>query len=96
MRLNITRTDSPPCSTVTLTGVRIALILVVMMLGNLLVLVAVPTVGQATTPRIGARSLGFVWHPVPPSMKKDPRVFAKVLDPSFAIVLSHNGQHDKQ
>ena len=44
MRLNITRANPSPCTTVTLAGVWIPLIFVVMMLGNLLVLVAVPSI----------------------------------------------------
>ena len=62
MRLNITRTDSPPCSTVTLTGVRIALILIVMMLGNLPMLVAIPTISQSATTRVRTGTLGSPRH----------------------------------
>ena len=62
MRLNITRTDSPPCSTVTLAGVRVALIFVVMMLGNLPVLVAIPAISQSATAGVGAGTLGSPWH----------------------------------
>ena len=91
-----TRTDLLPRAAVTFVGVGIAEVVVVLMLRNLPVLVTESAIGQSSAARVGARSLGFVWHPVPPSMKKDPRVFAKVPDPSFAIVLSHNGQHDKQ
>ena len=96
MRLDIMRTDLLPCAAVAFVGVRITQVSVVLMLRNLPVLVTESAIGQSSAARVGARSLGFVWHPVPPGMKKDPRVFAKVPDPSFAIVLSHNGQHDKQ
>ena len=96
VRLDIMRTDLLPRAAVTFVGVGIAKVVVVLMLRNLPVLVTDSAIGQSSAARVGARSLGFVWHPVPPGMKKDPRVFAKVPDPSFAIVLSHNGQHDKQ
>ena len=64
MRLNITRTDSPPCSTVTLAGVRVALIFVVMMLGNLPVFIAIPAISQSATAGVGAGTLGSAWHEV--------------------------------
>ena len=62
VRLNITRTDYPPCSTVTLAGVRVALIFVVMMLGNLPVLVAIPAISQSATAGVGAGTLGSLRH----------------------------------
>ena len=96
MHLDIIRTDLLPCATVAFVGVRITQVSVVLMLHNLLVFIAEPAVCQSSAPGIGTRSLGFVWHLFLPSMKKDPRVFAKALDLSFAIVLSHSGQHDKQ
>ena len=63
MCLNITSTNPSPCAAVSLIGVWIPLIFVVMMLGDLPVLVAVTTIGQATTPRIGARTLRLSRHP---------------------------------
>ena len=62
MRLNITRTNFPPCSAVTLVGVGISLVFVVMALSEPLMFVAVPTVSQPAATRIGAGALGFSWH----------------------------------
>jgi len=62
MRLNITRANPSPYTTVTLAGAMIALVFVVLMFCNLLVLLAVPTIGQFAAPRIGTRALGFSRH----------------------------------
>lgn len=62
MRLVITRTNFPPCATVSLIGVWIPLIFIVMMLGDLPVFVAEPTVCQFAAPRIGTRALRLVGH----------------------------------
>ena len=70
MRLDIIRTDLLPCATVAFVGVRITQVSVVLMLRNLPVLVAVPTVCQSSAAGMGARSLRFVWHPVPPGHEK--------------------------
>ena len=96
VRLDIMRTDLLPCATVAFVGVRIAQVSVVLMLRNLLVFIAEPAVCQSSAPGIGTRSLGFVGHLVPPGHRKRPSRFREGPYPSFAIVLSHNGQHDKQ
>ena len=70
MHLDIIRTDLLPCATVAFVGVRITQVSVVLMLRNLPVLVAEPTVGQSPAAWVGARSLRFVWHPVPPGHEK--------------------------
>ena len=62
MRLDVACTYPSPCATVTLVSVRIALVFVVMALGNLPVLLAVPTVGQPAAAGIGARALRLVGH----------------------------------
>ena len=62
MRLDVACTYPSPCATVTLVSVRIALVFVVMALGNLPVLLAVPPIGQPAAAGIGARALGFSWH----------------------------------
>ena len=62
MRGDVSITDSFPCSTVTLVGVRIALVFVVMALSNLPVLIAISTVGQPAAAGIGAGALRFSWH----------------------------------
>ena len=62
MRLDITRTNFPPCSAVTLVGVGIALVFVILAPGDLPVLVAVPTVCQSSAAGIGAGALWFVGH----------------------------------
>jgi hypothetical protein len=46
-----------------------------MMLRNLPVFVAIPTGGQSSAARVGARALRFVWHPVPPGHEKGPSRF---------------------
>ena len=51
--------------------------MIVLMLSDLPVLVTEPSVGQSATARVGARALGFVWHPVPPGHGKEPPQFAK-------------------
>ena len=96
VRLDIMRTDLLPCATVAFVGVRIAQVSVVLMLRNLLVFIAEPAVCQSSAPGIGTRSFGFVGHFVPPGHGKRPSRFREGPYPSFAIVLSHNGQHDKQ
>lgn len=62
MLLDIARTDSPPSTSVSLVRIRIALIFVVMALGDLLMLIAVPSVGQSTTTGVGAGALRFFRH----------------------------------
>jgi hypothetical protein len=84
-----TRTDLLPRAAVTFVGVRVTKVLVILTLSNPPVLVAEPTVCQPSAARVGARLLRFVWHPVPPGHEKGPSRFAKALDPSLAIVLSH-------
>ena len=95
MRLDIMRTDLLPCAAVAFVGVRITQVSVVLMLRNLPVLVTESAIGQSSAARVGARSLGFVGHLVPPGHRKRPSRFREGPYPSFAIVLSHNGQHDK-
>ena len=87
MRLNITRTDSPPCSTVTLAGVRVALVFVVVMLGNLPVLVAIPAISQSATAGVRAGALGSLWHAVASSgqTKKPPRISPGWLSYSVSL-----------
>ena len=75
VRLDIMRTDLLPCATVAFVGVRIAQVSVVLMLRNLLVFIAEPAVCQSSAPGIGTRSLGFVWHLVPPEHEKGPSRF---------------------
>ena len=87
-----TCTDLLPRAPVSFVGVRVAKVLVILTLGDLPVLVTVPTVDQFATPRMGARALWFSWHTDPPMHEKGPSRFAKALDPSFAIVLSHRWQ----
>ena len=70
VRLDIMRTDFLPCATVAFVGVRITQVSVVLMLRNLLVFIAEPTVGQSATSGVGARALRFVWHLVPPGHEK--------------------------
>ena len=65
-----TRTDLLPRAAVAFVGVRVAKIMIVLMFRNLPVLVAEPTVGQSPAAWVGARSLRFVWHPVPPGHEK--------------------------
>ena len=96
VRLDIMRTDLLPCATVAFVGVRITQVPIVLMLCNLLVFIAEPAVCQSSAPGIGTWSLGFVRHLVPPGHRKRPSRFREGPYPSFAIVLSHNGQHDKQ
>ena len=62
MRLNITRANPSPCTTVTLAGVWIPLIFVVMMLGNLPVFIAIPAISQSATAGVGAGTLGSLRH----------------------------------
>ena len=62
MRLDVACTYPSPCATVTLVSVRIALVFVVMALGDLPVLLAVPTVGQPAATRIGAGAFWFSRH----------------------------------
>ena len=75
MRLDIMRTDLLPCAAVAFVGVRITQVSVVLMLRNLPVLVTESAIGQSSAARVGARSLGFVWHPVPPGHEKGPSRF---------------------
>ena len=62
MRLNVLQSNPSPHATVSLVGVRIALIFVVMASGDLPVLIAVPSVGQPTTTGVGAGTLRFSRH----------------------------------
>ena len=64
------RTDLLPRAAISFVGVRVAKVMIVLMLRNLPVLVAEPTVGQSATSGVGARALRFVWHPVPPGHEK--------------------------
>ena len=75
VRLDIMRTDLLPCAAVAFVGVRITQVSVVLMLRNLPVLVTESAIGQSSAARVGARSLGFVWHPVPPGHEKGPSRF---------------------
>jgi hypothetical protein len=70
MRLDIIRADLLPRAAVAFVGVGVTKVMVVLMLRNLPVLVTEPTVGQPSATRVGARSLRFVWHPVPPGHEK--------------------------
>ena len=74
MRLDVLQPYPAPCSAVTLVGVGISLVFVVMVLSDLPVFVAVPTVGQHAATRIGAGTLGFSWHALPPGTEKSLRV----------------------
>ena len=70
-----TRTDLLPRAAVTLVCIWVAKVTIVLMFRNLPVLVAVPTVCQSSAAGMGARSLRFVWHPVPPGHEKGPSRF---------------------
>ena len=87
------RSDLLPRAAVSFVGVRVAKVLVILTLSDLPVPVTVPTVGQPSAARIGAGTLGFVRHFIPPKESKRASAFgAKALNPSFAIVLSHKWQ----
>ena len=70
MRLDVKRSDSSPRASISFVCIWVAQVLVILTFGYLPVLVAEPTIGQPPAARIGAGTLGFVWHPIPPRHKK--------------------------
>jgi len=62
MRLYVLQPYPAPGSAVSLVRIRIALIFVVMASDDLPVLIAILSIGQATTTRVGAGTLRFSWH----------------------------------
>ena len=70
VRLDISCTYQPPSSTISLTGFRVALVSVILSLGDLLVLVAVASVGQSAATGIRTRTLRFSRHTDPPDTKR--------------------------
>ena len=75
MRLNVLQPCPAPCSAVTFVGIRVAFITVVIMLRGLPVIIAIPSIGQLTAAWIGARTLWFSWHALPPDTEESLRVF---------------------
>ena len=75
MRLNVLQPYPSPSSAVPFVGIRVAFITVVIMLRGLPVLIAIPSIGQLTAAWIGARTLWFSWHAIPPSEQKSLRFF---------------------